>query len=110
MLQFKIRTTGVIKLSRDSEKRWSKLAVNQRIEQIRESERKSHMDTYSSTVLFEKGSWLSKPIKTVVDLFPYFEGKDRFRGLDLGCGIGRNCIPLAQHLHKGDFFIGTCGE
>ncbi len=74
--------------------------MDKRIEQIRESERKSHIDTYTSTVLFEKGSWLSKPIKTVMDLLPFFEGKKTFRGLDLGSGVGRNCIPLAQHFNK----------
>ncbi len=70
--------------------------MNQSIRKMREAERKSHIDTYSSTVLFEQGSWLSKPIKTVVELFPYFETMQEFCGLDLGCGVGRNCIPLAQ--------------
>lgn len=76
--------------------------MNNRIAQIREAEKKSHIDAYSSNVLFEKGSWLSKPIKTVVYLFPFFEGRDEFRGLDLGCGVGRNCIPLAQSLSNID--------
>ncbi len=72
------------------------------IKQIRETEKKSHIETYTSTTLFEAGSWLSKPIKTVLDVFPYFERKSKFRGLDLGCGIGRNCIPLAQYLKHCD--------
>lgn len=73
-----------------------------RIESIREAERKSHTSIYTSAVLFEKGTWLSKPVKTVMDLLPLFSGKNKFRGLDLGCGIGRNCIPIAQYLKDTD--------
>ena len=32
-----------------------------------------------------------------MDLLPLFEGYTEFCGLDLGCGIGRNCIPVARH-------------
>ncbi len=73
-----------------------------RLEKIREAEKKSHIETYSSQVLFEKGSWLSKPIKTVTDLFPLFEKNKEFHCLDLGCGVGRNCIPLAQNFGNMD--------
>ncbi len=76
--------------------------MDNRVEKIRESEKQSHVDIYTSKVLFEKGSWLSKPIKTVMDLLPYFEEKELLRVLDLGCGIGRNCIPLAQHFKDKD--------
>ena len=31
-----------------------------------------------------------------MDLLPLFEGYTDFRALDLGSGIGRNCIPVAQ--------------
>lgn len=72
------------------------------IESIREAERKSHTSIYTSAVLFEKGTWLSKPVRTVTDLLPFFSGKIRFRGLDLGCGIGRNCIPIARYLSDAD--------
>ncbi len=73
-----------------------------RLVKIREAEKNSHIETYTTQVLFEKGSWLSKPIKTVTDLFPLFEGKKVLRCLDLGCGVGRNCIPFAQHFENID--------
>lgn len=64
---------------------------------IRENERRSHTEIYSEAVLYKEGSWLSKPIKTILDLFPYFENHSELRALDLGCGVGRNCIAIAQH-------------
>ena len=66
------------------------------IQSIRESERKSHMELYSNEELYREGSWLNKPIKTVTDLFPLFEGCKEFRALDLGSGVGRNSIAVAK--------------
>ncbi len=64
--------------------------------EIRENERISHIEAYSSNELFEEGSWLQKPVKTVTDLLPYFKVKKNLRILDLGCGVGRNCIVFAE--------------
>lgn len=66
------------------------------LESIRESERKSHEEVYSKSVLFEKGSWLYKPVKTVLDVLPLFSDYEKISVLDLGCGVGRNAIPVAQ--------------
>jgi len=67
-----------------------------RLEQIRESERKSHIEMYSSEKLFSEGSWLRKPIKTIQNLIPIFRNYCELNVLDLGCGIGRNCIAIAE--------------
>lgn len=66
------------------------------IQSIRESERNSHIELYSNEELYKEGSWLNKPIKTVTDLFPLFEKCEKFRALDLGCGVGRNSIAIAK--------------
>ena len=66
------------------------------LELIRENERKSHLAAYSNDTLYQDGSWLGKPIKTVTNLFSYFEAYAELRVLDLGCGVGRNCISIAQ--------------
>ncbi len=66
------------------------------LESIRESERKSHEEIYSSAKLFEKGSWLQKPVKTVLDILPIFSEYKSISVLDLGCGVGRNAVPIAQ--------------
>ncbi len=68
-----------------------------RLTQIRESERKSHEEMYANEELYKRGSWLRKPIKTVLDLLPLFENCKNLNVLDLGCGVGRNCIAVARH-------------
>lgn len=72
--------------------------TNDRLSAIRQAEAYSHTQAYSKLQLFENGSWLSKPVKTVMDQVSAFQDYAAFRGLDLGCGIGRNCIPVLQTL------------
>lgn len=43
------------------------------LQSIRENERKSHEELYSSEELYQEGSWLNKPIKTVLDILSLFE-------------------------------------
>ena len=68
-----------------------------RTEQIRRAEAISHTQAYQTHALFAPGSWLAKPVKTVMELLPLLEGYTQFTALDLGSGVGRNCIPVAQH-------------
>ncbi|MNI28243.1 tellurite resistance protein TehB [compost metagenome] len=70
--------------------------MSERISRIRDEERKYHETCYDQHKLYEAGSWLSKPVKTVVDTLARFEGRDHLTVLDLGCGVGRNSIPIAQ--------------
>lgn len=70
------------------------------LQSIRESERNSHIELYSSEELYKEGSWLNKPIKTVTDLFPLFADYKEFRALDLGSGVGRNSIAIAKQLQR----------
>lgn len=66
------------------------------LKSIREAEKESHLEIYSTAKLFESGSWLQKPVKTVLDILPLFIEHSELNVLDLGCGVGRNCIPIAQ--------------
>ena len=43
---------------------------------IRNSERQSHMEVYATHRLYEPGSWLAKPVKTVLDTIPLLGGKN----------------------------------
>lgn len=72
----------------------------EQVDLIRKAEAKSHAEAYTSHSLFSSGSWLAKPVKTVLGLLPLFEGYTQLAALDLGCGVGRNCIPVAQHFRS----------
>ena len=67
---------------------------------IRESERKSHIEMYSNEELYKEGSWLRKPIKAVLDILPLFENYKELHVLDLGSGVGRNSLAIAQCFSK----------
>ncbi|MGD6888190.1 class I SAM-dependent methyltransferase [Bacillus mobilis] len=69
-----------------------------RIDHIRNEEKKYHDLCYEQYKLFETGSWLYKPVKNVMDLMDYFEGKNNLQVLDLGSGVGRNSIPIARKI------------
>ena len=70
--------------------------LDDRINRIRESERKTHTEIYSDEKLYATDSWLKKPIKTVRDIVPLFEDYEALRVLDLGSGVGRNSIYVAE--------------
>ncbi len=67
-------------------------------ERAREETLKYHKAYYSRFKLFEDGSWLAHPDEPLMQLLNYLEGNIKI--LDLGCGVGRNAIPMAQALQK----------
>lgn len=73
-----------------------------RLNEIRAAEAASHREAYISNALYAPGSWLAKPVKTVLDVLQLFEGRENLRALDLGCGVGRNSIPVARVFRRVD--------
>jgi 2-polyprenyl-3-methyl-5-hydroxy-6-metoxy-1,4-benzoquinol methylase len=70
--------------------------LDERLAHIRANEKMSHVAIYTNEKLYQSNTWLRKPIKTVQDICPLFNGYDKLQVLDLGCGIGRNCIYIAE--------------
>ena len=81
--------------------------MDERLKRIRESERKSHEEIYTDEKLYATDSWLKKPIKTVRDIMPLFAEYEKLRVLDLGCGVGRNSIYVAE-CFKGKDCVVEC--
>ena len=79
-----------------------KETLDKRILDIRNAEKISHSLLYNTTKLYDPGTWLEKPIKTIINLIPLFNGFQKLCILDLGCGGGRNCIPIAQNFSNID--------
>jgi SAM-dependent methyltransferase len=73
-----------------------------RIQIIRSKEKAYHDHCYDNYQLYEQGSWLYKPVQTILDLFSTFDEQEEINVLDLGCGVGRNSIPLAKALGDRD--------
>lgn len=67
-----------------------------RVTYIRSEEKKYHDFCYNHYNLFEQGSWLHRPVKTVIDLLDDYKDQAYLSVLDLGSGIGRNSIPIAE--------------
>lgn len=75
------------------------------LETIRKSERESHEKLYTSNELYEPGSWLAKPVETVMDYLKFFDNHTDVEILDLGSGVGRNSIAMAQYFKEREI---TC--
>lgn len=73
-----------------------------RIANIRSEEKKYHDDCYDTYDLFEPGSWLHRPVKTVISLLEEYKEREYLSVLDLGSGIGRNSMPIAESLKYRD--------
>ena len=52
--------------------------LQSRLDEIRKAEAESHTRAYTDYALFSPGSWLAKPVKTVMELLPLFEGYTQF--------------------------------
>ncbi|RAI80188.1 class I SAM-dependent methyltransferase [Macrococcoides caseolyticum subsp. hominis] len=57
-----------------------------------------HDKFYEMHNLYEKGSWIEKPVNSVIEALSYTKKMD-IDVLDLGSGVGRNAIDVAMKIH-----------
>jgi 2-polyprenyl-3-methyl-5-hydroxy-6-metoxy-1,4-benzoquinol methylase len=62
---------------------------------IRQKEKEYHELCYKEHELFKEGSWLHKPVSFVLEVIDTIKP---LRVLDLGCGVGRHSIPIAEKI------------
>lgn len=73
------------------------------MESLRRREEENYQtekDTFHD--LFQDGTWLQRPVKEVMEVVSCFDMQSEIRVLDLGCGVGRNSIPIAKHFQNID--------
>ncbi|MDN4601032.1 class I SAM-dependent methyltransferase [Paenibacillus sp. F6_3S_P_1C] len=72
---------------------------NKQFEAARKAEAGYHSNFYQNNELFASGTWMSRPMPMVMDMLDrLLAHKTELRVLDLGCGVGRHTIPIAQRL------------
>jgi ubiquinone/menaquinone biosynthesis C-methylase UbiE len=67
-------------------------------ERAKERENNYHNKLYVEHKLFRSGTWLARPLSFVTDSFGLMKGRENAVVLDLGSGIGRHSIPLAEYV------------
>nr|WP_154958989.1 class I SAM-dependent methyltransferase [Paenibacillus xylanexedens] len=71
----------------------------EQFEAARQAEAGYHSNFYKNNELFEDGTWMSRPMPMVMEMLErLLVHKQELRVLDLGCGVGRHTIPIAQRL------------
>ena len=63
---------------------------------IREEEKKYHEQYFEDNRLYEEGTWLEEPDHRVLEFLSLLDTEVPQQILDLGCGVGRNSIPMAK--------------
>lgn len=73
--------------------------ANEPFEAARKAEAGYHSNFYQNNELFASGTWMARPMPMVMDMLErLLTHKTELRVLDLGCGVGRHTIPIAQRL------------
>ncbi|OZB97726.1 class I SAM-dependent methyltransferase [Paenibacillus sp. XY044] len=73
--------------------------TKEHFEEARASEAEYHQRFYEDNDLFEQGTWMAQPGAVVMEMLErLLQHRRDAQVLDLGCGIGRNTIPVAERL------------
>jgi SAM-dependent methyltransferase len=66
-----------------------------------------HQDFYATHELFEEGSWLHKPSPFVMRSLGHLGADRPVVAVDLGAGVGRHTIPVADRLPEGSYVLAV---
>jgi SAM-dependent methyltransferase len=66
-----------------------------------------HEDFYATHELFEAGSWLHKPSPFVMRSLAHLDTGRPLVAVDLGAGVGRHTIPVADRLPEGSYVVAV---
>ncbi|MGN7165761.1 class I SAM-dependent methyltransferase [Paenibacillus cellulositrophicus] len=73
--------------------------TKEHFEAARASEAEYHQRFYEDNDLFEQGTWMAQPGPVVMEMLErLLQHREDAQVLDLGCGVGRNTIPVAERL------------
>jgi SAM-dependent methyltransferase len=72
-----------------------------RFSAAREETIRYHEEFYASTPLGSAGSWLARPHPSVIDAINLVDAPGPVQAFDLGAGVGRHTLPMAQLLPTG---------
>ena len=73
--------------------------TKEHFEAARASEAEYHQRFYEDNDLFEQGTWMAQPGPVVMEMLErLLQHREDAQVLDLGCGVGRNSIPVAERL------------
>lgn len=65
-----------------------------------------HEEFYATHDLFVEGSWLYRPSPFVLRSLDHIASSRPLVAVDLGCGVGRHTIPVAERLPSGSYVVG----
>lgn len=80
------------------------MVLNQK---AREETIRYHENYYSSHKLFKDG-WLAQPDEEIANIAKFLSAIEDARALDIGCGVGRNAIALAQAIRSFGGRVFAC--
>jgi tellurite methyltransferase len=66
-----------------------------------------HESFYAESELFAPGTWLHRPAQFVLRSLDHVHPERPIIAVDLGCGVGRHTIPIAQALPAGSHVVGV---
>ncbi|MBT5875329.1 MAG: class I SAM-dependent methyltransferase [Candidatus Latescibacteria bacterium] len=73
----------------------------------REETLRYHQSFYAAHLLYEPGTWLHTPAPYIMQVVDHLPRNQACKVLDIGSGVGRHCIALAQQLPPNSSIVAV---